>query len=120
VLFFIGFAFPQQLAPGAVNSFPAYLPFDIRHPLRRAVRLAVEPEDLLSISAVNTRQRVVAVLVTVDVGQRRVPVQFLQQAEPFPDKPGDASGSDSYPSPRWGRGYHNASECRSAASGGYG
>ena len=48
----------------------------------------MEPEDLRGINAVNTRQRVVAVLVAVDVGQRYVSMQLLQQAEPFPEKPG--------------------------------
>ena len=64
------------------------MPFDIRHPLRRAVRLAVEPEDFRGINAVNTRQRIVAVLIAVDVGQRHVSVQLLQQTLPIPDKPG--------------------------------
>jgi len=48
----------------------------------------VEPENLRGINAVNTRQRVVAVLIAVNVGQRHIPVHFLQQPEPFPDKPG--------------------------------
>ena len=48
----------------------------------------MEPEDLRGINAVNTRQRIVAVLIAVDVGQRHIPVHFLQQPEPFPDKPG--------------------------------
>ena len=48
----------------------------------------MEPEDLRVISAVNTRQRIVAVLIAVDVGQRHVPMHFLQQTEPFPDKSG--------------------------------
>lgn len=48
----------------------------------------MEPENLRSINAVNARQRVVAVLIAVDVGQRHVPVHLLQQPEPFPDKPG--------------------------------
>ena len=48
----------------------------------------MEPEDLRGINAVNARQRVIAVLVAVDVGQRHVSVQLLEQAEPFPDKPG--------------------------------
>jgi len=81
-------AFTQQLAPDAVHRFPAHLPFAIRHPLRRAVRLTVEPEDFRCFHAINTRQRIVAVLTAIDTGQRHVPVHFLQQAEPFPDKPG--------------------------------
>ncbi len=48
----------------------------------------MEPEDLRGIHAVNARQRVLAVLIAVDTGQRHVPVHFLQQTEPFPDKPG--------------------------------
>ena len=48
----------------------------------------MEPEDFRGINAVNTRQRIVAVLIAVDVGQRHIPVHFLQQPEPFPDKPG--------------------------------
>ena len=48
----------------------------------------MEPEDLRRFHAVNSRQRVVAVLVAVDIGQRHVSVQLLQQTEPFPDKPG--------------------------------
>ena len=48
----------------------------------------MEPENLRSINAVNARQRVVVVLIAVDVGQRHVPVHLLQQPEPFPDKPG--------------------------------
>ncbi len=48
----------------------------------------MEPEDLRGINAVNTRQRIVAVLIAVDVGQRHIPVHLLQQPEPFPDKPG--------------------------------
>ena len=47
----------------------------------------MEPEDFRGINAVDTRQRVVAVLIAVDVGQRHIPVHFLQQPEPFPDKP---------------------------------
>ena len=47
----------------------------------------MEPENLQGINAVNTRQRIVAVLIAVDVGQRHISVHFLQQAEPFPDKP---------------------------------
>ena len=66
---------PQRVKHGEQNS------------LRRAVRLAVEPENLRGINAVNTRQRIVAVLIAVDVGQRHISVHFLQQAEPFPDKP---------------------------------
>ena len=79
---------PQALLTPSQRTCPSPLPFDIRHPLRRAVRLAVEPEDLRGINAIDTRQRVIAVLVAVDVGQRHVSVQLLQQAEPFPDKPG--------------------------------
>ncbi|SAB52666.1 Uncharacterised protein [Enterobacter hormaechei] len=48
----------------------------------------MEPEDLRGINVVNTRQRIVAVLIAVDVGQRHIPEHFLQQPEPFPDKPG--------------------------------
>ena len=48
----------------------------------------MEPEDFRGINAVNTRQRIVAVLIAVDVGQRHIPVHLLQQPEPFPDKPG--------------------------------
>ncbi len=48
----------------------------------------MEPEDFRGINAVNTCQRIVAVLIAVDVGQRHIPVHFLQQPEPFPDKPG--------------------------------
>ena len=47
----------------------------------------MEPEDFRGINAVNTCQRIVAVLIAVDVGQRHIPVHFLQQPEPFPDKP---------------------------------
>ncbi len=47
----------------------------------------MEPEDLRGINPVDTRQRIVAVLIAVDVGQWHFPVHFLQQAEPFPDKP---------------------------------
>ena len=50
----------------------------------------MEPEDFRGINAVDTRQRIVAVLIAVDVGQRHIPVHFLQQPELFPDK----SGSD--------------------------
>lgn len=49
----------------------------------------MEPEDFRGINAVNTCQRIVAVLIAVDVGQRHIPVHLLQQPEPFPDKPGD-------------------------------
>ena len=79
-------ALAQQFAPGAVSPFPAHLAFHIGQTLRRAVGLTVEPENLRSINAVNTRQRVVAVLVAVDVGQRHIPVHLLKQPEPFPDK----------------------------------
>ena len=48
----------------------------------------MEPEDFRGIKAVDTRQRIVAVLIAVDVGQRHIPVHLLQQTEPFPDKPG--------------------------------
>ena len=48
----------------------------------------MEPEDFRGINAVNTCQRIVAVLIAVDVGQRHIPVHLLQQTEPFPDKPG--------------------------------
>ena len=48
----------------------------------------MEPEDLRGINAIDTRQRIVAVLIAVDVGQWHIPVHFLQQPEPFPDKPG--------------------------------
>ena len=48
----------------------------------------MEPEDLRGNYAINTRQRVVAVLIAVDTGQWHVPVHFLQQTEPLPDKPG--------------------------------
>ena len=47
----------------------------------------MEPEDFRGINAVNSCQRIVAVLIAVDVGQRHVPVHLLQQPEPFPDKP---------------------------------
>ncbi len=48
----------------------------------------MELEDFRGINAVNTCQRIVAVLIAVDVGQRHIPVHLLQQPEPFPDKPG--------------------------------
>ena len=48
----------------------------------------MKPEDLRCFHAVNARQRVLAVLIAVDTCQRHVPVHFLQQTEPFPDKPG--------------------------------
>ena len=48
----------------------------------------MELEDFRGNNAVNTCQRIVAVLIAVDVGQRHIPVHFLQQPEPFPDKPG--------------------------------
>ncbi len=48
----------------------------------------MEPENFRSINAIDTRQRIVAVLIAVDVGERYIPVHFLQQPEPFPDKPG--------------------------------
>ena len=48
----------------------------------------METEDLRCFHAVNARQRVLAVLIAVDTCQRHVPVHFLQQTEPFPDKPG--------------------------------
>ena len=48
----------------------------------------MEPEDLRGIHAINARQRVVAVLIALDTGQRHDPVHLLQQADPFPDKPG--------------------------------
>ena len=48
----------------------------------------MEPEDLRGIHAINACQRVVAVLIALDTGQRHVPVHLLQQADPFPDKPG--------------------------------
>ena len=48
----------------------------------------MEPEDLRDINAVNTRQRVVAVMVALDVNHRHVSMQLMQQAEPFPEKPG--------------------------------
>jgi len=54
----------------------------------RAVRLTVETENLRCFHAVNARQRVLAVLIAVDTVQRHIPVHFLQQTEPFPDKPG--------------------------------
>mgnify|MGYP006948673109 FL=1 len=47
----------------------------------------MEPEDFRGINAVDTCQRIVAVLIAVDVGQRHIPVHFLQQPEPFPYKP---------------------------------
>ena len=47
----------------------------------------MEPEDFRGINAVNSRQRIVAVLIAVDIGQRHIPVHLLQQPEPFPDKP---------------------------------
>lgn len=50
------------------------------YPLRHAVGLAVEPEDRRCIIAVNTRQRIVAVLVAVDSNHRYVPVHLVQQA----------------------------------------
>ncbi len=48
----------------------------------------MEPENLSGIHAINARQRVVAVLIDVDTGQRHVPVHLLQQADPLPDEPG--------------------------------
>ena len=48
----------------------------------------MEPENLRGINAVNTRQRIVAVLIAVDVGERHISMHFLQQTESFPDKPG--------------------------------
>ena len=43
---------------------------------------------VLWLRAVNARQRVVAVLVAVNVGQRHIIMNLLQQPEPFPGKPG--------------------------------
>ncbi|EMJ5880804.1 hypothetical protein RVX78_000774 [Enterobacter cloacae] len=40
----------------------------------------MEPEDRRCIIAVNTRQRIVAVLVAVDSNLRHVPVHLVQQA----------------------------------------
>ena len=48
----------------------------------------MEPEDIRSIHAVNTGQRLMAVLIRVDVGQRDLIPDLLQQPEPLPDKPG--------------------------------
>ena len=48
----------------------------------------MEPEDLRGINAINTHQRVVAVLVALDVDHRHISMQLMQQAEPFPEKPG--------------------------------
>ena len=48
----------------------------------------MEPEDLRGIHAINARQRVLAVLIALDTGQRHVPVHLLQQADPLPDEPG--------------------------------
>ncbi len=48
----------------------------------------MEPEDFRGINAVNSRQRIVAVLIAVDVGERHISMHFLQQTESFPDKPG--------------------------------
>ena len=48
----------------------------------------MEPENLSGIHAINARQRVVALLIDVDTGQRHVPVHLLQQADPLPDEPG--------------------------------
>ncbi len=50
--------------------------------------MAVGPENLRSINAIDARQRIVAVLIAIDVGERHIPVYLLQQAEPFPDEPG--------------------------------
>ncbi len=54
----------------------------------------MEPEDLRDINAVNTRQRVVAVMVALDVNHRHVSMQLMQQAEPFPEKPGSEGLAD--------------------------
>ncbi len=48
----------------------------------------MKPEDVRGIHAVNTGQRLVAVLIAVDVGQRHLILDLLQQPGPLPDKPG--------------------------------
>jgi len=81
-------SFTQQFAPGAVLCLPAHPAFRIREPLRRAVRLVMEPVDVRGIHAVNTGQRLMAVLIAVDVGHRDLIPDLLQQPEPLPDKAG--------------------------------
>ena len=65
-------SFTQQLTPGTVLCLPAYPAFRIREPFRRAVGLIMEPEDVGIIHAVNTCQRLMAVRVAVNVGERHV------------------------------------------------
>ena len=58
--------------PQALFCLPAHLAFCIRQPLRCAVGLVVEPEDILNIHAINTCQRLMAERVAVDVGERHI------------------------------------------------
>ena len=48
----------------------------------------MEPEDIRGIHAVNTGQRLMAVRVAVNVGQRDLIPDLLQQPEPLPHKAG--------------------------------
>jgi len=48
----------QQLTPCAVLCLMAHLPLCIRQALRRAVWLVMKPEDVRSIHAANTGQRI--------------------------------------------------------------
>ena len=81
-------SFTQQLAPGTVLCFPAHPAFGIRVALRRAVGLDMKPEDVRGIHAVNTCQRLMTSLVAVNVGQRDLIPDLLQQPESLPDKAG--------------------------------
>ena len=57
----------QQFAPCAVLCLLAHLPLCIRQALRRAVGLVMKPVNIRSIHSVNTGQRLMAVLIGVDI-----------------------------------------------------
>ncbi len=57
----------QQFAPCTVLCLLAHPAFRIRQALRRAVGLVMKPVNIRSIHSVNTGQRLMAVLIGVDI-----------------------------------------------------
>ncbi|NRH23331.1 hypothetical protein A8L51_21605 [Pantoea stewartii] len=79
--------FAQQFAPRAVHTFPGLLAFNVGQSLGRPIRGAVEPEYLRTFHAINTGQWLIALAVAVNLSQRNIVVDFLQQSVAFPHKP---------------------------------
>ncbi len=75
-------------APGAAVTLPAQRSVAVGQAFRFAVRRRVEVKYLGRRVAVDARQRFIAALIGIDIGEGHAVASFLQQPETFPQKRG--------------------------------